>query len=338
MQWVNFGFYCQFGWEGPHDFHRTTLFEKLANKGREHDEVRRQIFNLFRDPDFKLPDIDRWPQIYGDNMKITETDQRQFMAVTPTQYGFLSQWAQGNFKADWNPNAPPPPQRLELVPLGEQPATLDKSALQFCMGGPFHPGCEITWIARNPILYCAPFRIRPRAPNQPEADYGELFTPAVAIAETGPLFCSGPGDITRWMAVPWQTDAASCRAGYEPAYSPFLPTFWPARVPNHVLAEAEYQKVMNKKLLTEKRIIAFNKRSSWPRWLKGQYNQQINQMIQDFGKLGIVERRNGPADGIRLPSVMYVEADVGFKKRVAHDDNTTIGATDKVKRGNRHDR
>src|SRR5215510_7049155 len=72
-----------------------------------------------------------------------------------------------------------------------------------------------------------------------------------------PHFESGPGDLTRWMAVPWQTDTASCRAGYDPEYSPFLPTFWPARVPNHVLAEADYNQVLNKKLSKEERLEAF---------------------------------------------------------------------------------
>ena len=29
------------------------------------------------------------------------------------------------------------------------------------------PGCEMTWPMRHPSLYCARFRIRPRAPNNP---------------------------------------------------------------------------------------------------------------------------------------------------------------------------
>jgi hypothetical protein len=39
------------------------------------------------------------------------------------------------------------------------------------------------------------------------------------------------------MAVPWQTDTASCRSGYDLSYDPYVPAFWPARVPNEVLTK-----------------------------------------------------------------------------------------------------
>lgn len=329
-QWVNFGFYCGFGHGGPNDVHHPTSFHRLANKGAASGELRRQVFNMFRNPDFESIEITAWPQIYGDNMNQPLTDPRQFLALTPTCYGFLQAWSRGDFIPDWDDNAPPPPDRIEEYPLQSQPDTLDHAAMHFCMGGPFHPGCEITWIARNPILYRAAFRIRPRAATQPEPDYGDMLTPDVANDEAGPLFGSGPGDLTRWMAVPWQTDTASCRAGYDPEYSPFLPTFWPARVPNHVLAEADYKRVVNKKLPIEERMETFNKRSSWPRFLRGAWVDQMNQMIEDFGKLGIVERRPGVSDNPAFPTTMYVESDVGFSVPVPYDQNTVIGPTEKV--------
>ena len=49
-----------------------------------------------------------------------------------------------------------------------------------------------------------------------------------------------PGSISRWMAIPWQTDTASCRSGYDTSYDPYVPTFWPARVPNEVMSETAY--------------------------------------------------------------------------------------------------
>src|SRR6266540_4881195 len=95
---------------------------------------------------------------------------------------------------------------------------------------------------RHATMYSGAFRMRPRAANQPEPDYGDYLTPDLINSQTGkdymgPLHANGPGDITRWMAVPWQCDTASCRSGYDPDYDPYLPTFWPARVPNHVLTE-----------------------------------------------------------------------------------------------------
>ena len=48
------------------------------------------------------------------------------------------------------------------MPAFEPPATLDRAALHFCMGGPFHPGCEMTWPMRHGSMYRAPFRLRQR--------------------------------------------------------------------------------------------------------------------------------------------------------------------------------
>src|SRR5207247_9921037 len=105
------------------------------------------------------------------------TDARQFLALTKTQYELLKRWVEGHFIPDWHPNWIPP-HTIDDVPLQERPHVLDKAALHFCMGGPFHPGCEMTWPMRHPSLYCARFRIRPRAPNNPETDYGHPLTPA----------------------------------------------------------------------------------------------------------------------------------------------------------------
>jgi len=77
---------------------------------------------------------------------------------------------------------------------------------------------------RHASMYEAPFRIRHRPPGQPEPDYGPDLTQAIALAPGGPLYAQGPGDISRWMALPWQGDTAFCRSGYEPDYDPYVPT------------------------------------------------------------------------------------------------------------------
>jgi hypothetical protein len=207
--------------------------------------------------------------------------------------------------------------------------------MTYCMGGPFHPGCEMSWPMRHETMYHAPYRIRPRAPNQPEPDYGDVLTPEIVMSENGPLYENGPGDITRWMAVPWQTDTANCRAGYDPDFDPYLPTFWPARVPNHVLAAKEYRKVMDLNLSLEERLAAFSTRSTWLRGLKGAYVQQMNRMIPDFARLGVVERREGPPDESAFPPVMYVESPPELDAEIPHDRNTVIGPVEKVTRHRR---
>src|SRR5690606_19913559 len=103
--------------------------------------------------------------------------------------------AAGDFDADWPAEGLAFPARLEDLPSAEQPGALDRAALDECLGGPFHPGCEMTWPMRHASLYAAPFRIRRRA--EPEPDWGEAMTSKIALADDGPLAASGPGDVTR---------------------------------------------------------------------------------------------------------------------------------------------
>jgi L-Lysine epsilon oxidase N-terminal/L-lysine epsilon oxidase C-terminal domain len=322
-QWVNYGFYVQFGWAAPYNFLRSSYFKKLSSPKSEYSEIRRQIFNVFRNPDYKFLDVHAWPQVYGDNMNVPDTDARQLLALTKTQYRMLKRWTEGDFVADWDPKRVVY-DKIDDYPLQERPAVLDKAALDFCMGGPFHPGCEMTWPMRHPSLYRAPFRIRPRASGDPEPDYGDMLTPETISASDGPLAASGPGDITRWMAIPWQTDTASCRAGYEPEYDPYLPTFWPARVPNHVLAQKEYETVMDRSLPLADRMLAFSTRSAWCRGLEGAYVDQINQMIVDFSKLGVLERKPGPGDP-KFPHFMLVESPPAIGRDAPREKNNVIG-------------
>jgi hypothetical protein len=119
-----------------------------------------------------------------------------------------------------------------------------------------------------------------------------------------------PGGITRWMAVPWQADTASCRSGYRsdpPIYAPHLPTFWPARVPNQVLDSANYDIVMNGKSLDD-RLKAFATRSDWlAPIMHGNYLDQINAFIGNISQMGVVEMREGPADDPAFPAMIGVQ-------------------------------
>ena len=160
------------------------------------------------------------------------------------------------------------------------------------------------------LMYASLFRLRHR--QQPEPDFGDLLTPAVAVSLHGPLTGCGPGDVTRWMAVPWQTDTASCRSGYEPAIDPFLPTFWAARVPNHVLSEASYGQVMDTALPLDQRQQAFAERAAFFRNIDGATEAEtLANMVERWYRLGLVTERPGPSDG-QFPTLMKVETDNDF--------------------------
>jgi len=199
---------------------------------------------------------------------------------------------------------------------------LDVTALYYCLGGPFHPGCELTWPMRHYTMYYAPYRIRSRAADDPEQEFGPVLTPEVALGENGPLYANGPGDLTRWMAAPWQSDTAGCRAGYSPEYDPFLPTFWPARVPNHVLSWEHFQKTLDPKLPDEERHAAFETRADWFRGLSGGVIAQMQQMVSDFGKQGVVVRQDADTGGM-FPNPIYVETEVGFDTSQPLEKNLT---------------
>ncbi|MEV6976868.1 LodA/GoxA family CTQ-dependent oxidase [Kitasatospora sp. NPDC093806] len=316
LQWVNRGMAVQLGHGGREDLLAPDRLAALADPSPVNRELRRQVWLTIRDYDRDGQSPVPWPGVYGDAMNVPPQSVRQHVTLSPLQYRLLRLWARGQFTADFDPAAAAPAALAE-VPLAEQPETLDRAALSFCLADAFHPGCELTWPMRHTTLYDRPFRIRPRVPDLPGPAYGPRLTPQLALAYDGPLYAQGPGDLTRWMAVPWQTDTASCRSGYEYLsgfgnYDPYLPTFWPARVPNHVLAEEEYAVVMDTARPFAERLAAFGNRRAWLRWLPPGYLDAINAMVTDFGRLGVVERRPGPVDDPRLPAELLVESEVSF--------------------------
>ncbi|WP_058043664.1 LodA/GoxA family CTQ-dependent oxidase [Streptomyces roseifaciens] len=322
LQWVNQGLAAQFGHGGREHFLDPDRLAKLADPSPVHQELRSQVWLSMRDYDRDGTSPVPWPAVYGDAMNLPPQTVRQHVALSPLQYRLLERWAGGNFVADYDPQAVPPAS-LDDVPFSQRPQTLDRAALSFCLADAFHPGCELTWPMRHTTLYSSPFRVRHRDPLAPKPpSYGLTLTPKEALSFDGPLYAQGPGHLTRWMAVPWQTDTASCRSGYERLYGfghydPYLPTFWPARVPNHVLAEDEYDIVVDTSRPMAERLAAFEKRRTWLRWLPTGNEATMNAMVTDFGKLGVVERRPGPTDDPRFPAEMLVESEVSFPREPA---------------------
>lgn len=305
LQWVNAGFAAGFGWNGSTPFSQSQWMGKLASASDNNKEWRQTLYNQFRQFGRDGWAQSPWPWLYGDAMSIPALEiAEQNVALSGLQLRFLRQWAQGDFVADYDPAAHKP-QRIEDAPLVDQPAMLTRAAMEFCLADAFHPGCEMTWPMRQTSLYMAPFRLTHQAAGWIEPDYGGVLTPD---AISGPCTAQGAGGVTRWMAVPWQADTASCRSGYDKSYDPYVPTFWPAHVPNQVLTQRAYETVMNESLPMDDRLSAFAKRAAWIRPLGNvSYQAQINNMIADIAQVGIVEVREGPAGSVNFPATMEVE-------------------------------
>ncbi|HEY0783940.1 MAG TPA: LodA/GoxA family CTQ-dependent oxidase, partial [Thermoanaerobaculia bacterium] len=311
-QWVNQGFFVLFGESSPSDFTAPEVVAKLADPSPAAEPYRRGLFHWFRDatkPRNAPQEPVRLPPFYGDGFGDFSGVLIDDLTVTPTQYAWLARWADGDFDADLAAPAAKPAALAE-VPPGEQPSALDRAAFEDCLGGPFHPGIEMTWIVRVPRIWKGPFRLNvlPEGEN-PTDDYGPILHPEVALGAGGPLAACGAGSITRWMAVPWQTDASSCLSGYAPSTYLPLPTFWAARVPNQVLPERAYERLMDRDLPVGQRLKHFDNRQFWLRDLGSAYQTRINDMITEWSLLGIVEERPGPDDAAaaHLPSRLWVE-------------------------------
>jgi hypothetical protein len=310
LQWVNAGFAATFGFGGPYNFRNAKWVRKLSNPGPVYSQLRKNIANQFRqfarDAWSPLP----LPWLYGDAMSIPPAKTpRQHASLTDTQMRFLQQWASGEFIADYDAEYQPP-HHIDEVPPAGQPEMLTKAALEFCLADAFHPGCELTWTMRAPGMYMSPFRLKHAPPNSTEPSYGTYLTSDETRSANGPLNRGQvPGGLTRWMAVPWQTDTASCRSGYDKTYDPYLPTFWPARVPNQVMSEADYNTVMDTDQGLGRRLRAFANRANWfaPLGLNQPYAHQINHMIHHFDEMGIVELREGYPNDPNFPPVMQVQ-------------------------------
>jgi hypothetical protein len=145
------------------------------------------------------------PFLYGDNYITAPLTNQAALAVTVSQFTNLERWRDG--KIDDSP-----------LPTTVTPEGLDRAALESCAGGAFFPGIEAGWMIRNPILFEAPFRLKP---------VGTVLNAGM----TPPLKIE-PGLFSQQMALPWQADFYSCADGNAPdgSANPRY-SWWPAQRP-----------------------------------------------------------------------------------------------------------
>lgn len=218
---------------------RRHVFQtfRQPQKGREQPELDSQHQVLFGENGFPL-----MPLNSGDN-SITNTLVEKFMAVTPTQYHLLRQWAEGkcvSLRDD--------PQAGQDWPWA---SPLDIATAGNAVGEPMAPGIEVTWTMRNPDVLTPgdPFRIMHQADDYSEQGLDPFRDET--IAGDG---CQ-PGDLTKRMAIPWQADFFDCSeqdvnfttasanktismATAIPLAPVFMAYWWPAQSPFNVYSGA----------------------------------------------------------------------------------------------------
>ncbi len=161
-----------------------------------------------------------------------------FLTLRKTQYFFLERWneGKGNYVAGSGPALGP----------GE---FLDKATFVNCLGGRFSPGIDLTFVMRESAIYqqpwsdTGPFRVRSKS-----LAYSSANTPSRPLLTAGyvPRHVEAdglePGDLGKFMALPWHTDYNSC-ATHPPSPNPpgnrTLFWSWPAQRPVAVYSEAD---------------------------------------------------------------------------------------------------
>ncbi len=182
-----------------------------------------QTRGIMRSPD-EGPD-ERWSE--GRLMPAALGDPERFLAVSRTQYFFLQQWQKDSFNKDHGP----------ALGFGEN---LDKVVMQNCLGGRFSPGIDLSFNVRDPDLYVkdwrisGPFRIKPKPLGYDRVQAGTpLLTAGYVPCHTGNTGAE-PGDISKFMAIPWHTDYNSCAThprSSNPVEGERLYWSWPAQRP-----------------------------------------------------------------------------------------------------------
>jgi len=214
------------------DFHVRVLTDwgqlAQADTGNPNDnarELRQYVFGRMRNPLGTEVEWKSMPRGLGDdydNLDGGNPVPTSFLSLTQIQYALLQQWASGEFERDWpgtEPGIPPP---AEATPHG-----LDFAALEHCVGGPFYPGIEVSWLVRRPEIYAEPFRLH--VPRVPES---EDHSDAVAVG----ALTLRPGFFTQQMALPWQADFYDChKEKFETPDGPeYFYMWWTAQRPDDV--------------------------------------------------------------------------------------------------------
>jgi hypothetical protein len=189
------------------------------------------------------------------------------------QYSILERWAAGDFESDWDTQIDLP-SSFDQIDLKDQPNSLTRAALEYCVGGPFFPGIEMTYIARYSEWYEEPFRLKM---DQFQA-----------------------GDMTKRSAVPWQADFYECQVHW-----------WPAQRPDDILNEHTYAAALvnSKEDAKDGHLVnALQDRIRWDRGV-GDHGQippdeyaGDNEMVEKWKTLGFVVPRTTP-----YGETLYVE-------------------------------
>ena len=229
-----------------------------------------------------------------------------FLTLSFTQYFFLQQWDAKRCNKGSGP----------ALGHGDY---LDKASLINCLGGRFSPGIDMTFISRQPDLYhkdwsgsgAGPFRINPEPLDYGTAKSGQAFLSVGYIPlKTGPGSVQ-PGDISKFMSIPWHTDYNSC-ATHTPSPNPpqgnTLYWSWPAQRPVQIFAAKDVKdKALGKQRFSVRGPGTIPNPPDNEQQV-GRYQERLD-MITHWSKIGVVIQATQITSGGPYDPNTYLEVE-----------------------------
>ncbi|WP_064968073.1 LodA/GoxA family CTQ-dependent oxidase [Tenacibaculum ovolyticum] len=275
----------------------------------------------------------------------------QWFAIPPMLYEQLKSWRDGNFNS-LNNNFTSMDEiglyyqniYLEAAKDPSKSALLmTRAVLETLYGGGFHPGVELTWPMRHKQMYAenkltftnikegASFfglrEIRIASATQEEQaaifynDFGFQMNTDNVKASLDPsneeswLWKTTPGDLTKWMGIPWQSDAGSCQKVFLDSQYP-IPAWWAANLPVDVLTEDSLVKIQQNNISNDTKQYLYANRLPWLMTTdtgyigyhaEGGYLNGLINMVYKWKDIGVVAGRN--ANTSDIPEIVYVSTE-----------------------------
>ena len=179
------------------NFLNPERLSKLADKTENGKSARETVLRWLMKPNTRVDPNSPPSRVPPSMPKVNSgldpdnPERGEYTALTEYQYTLMEKWAEGEFRADWV--VEPVPVQFDELTLEQKPDALTRASLEGCIGAPFFPGIEVTYVIAQAATYGAPFRIKQTLP---------------------------PGFLTERMALPWQADFLDCGQLWWPAQRP----------------------------------------------------------------------------------------------------------------------
>ena len=278
----------------------------------------------------------------------------QWFAIPPILYEQLRRWKDGDFYSppsfkfkDMDEMGKFYQEQFKKCSEDERkkPLLMTRAVLETLYGGGFHPGVELTWPMRHNKIYAqnkltykhivegemtiGAFGLREVRLNAADLheqddiffnDYGLLMTPDDIKKSMGDdekynwLWKVTPGDLTKWMGIPWQSDAGSCQAVFVEKQYP-VPSWWAANLPVYVLNEDAYEQLKHPDILDETKLFIYANRLPWLHTTdtgfigyhaEGGYMNGLINMVYKWKNIGVVTGRKLEPKVPGIPETVYV--------------------------------